>query len=162
MKSKRGEIGETIAWIFAFIIIIFIIGLFLSTTGLLAASKSIPVLSWILGTGKNTINLEQSGYQAIYPEDSNLLLSIPIETEGENILLRDIVFRDIDANSIKNSVSSFLATNKISSECYGLVYESSNSNIILAGSLSKSFIEEKGYGVSGSKGRLYAYAGGCE
>ena len=163
MKSKKGEIGETIAWIFAFIIILFVIGLFLGATGLLAKSKSVPVFSWLIGTGENEISIEKSGRTGLYMQDGMVLMSVPIKTGENSILLRDIVFVDnIDVSSVSSTINDFLSKHKLSAPCSGIVYEFSGKNFVLEGNLPDSFIREKAiYIVSGSKGKLFSYAGEC-
>ena len=54
-KSKKGEgtIGETITWMIAFVIIVFILLVYLAFVGVLSAKKYVP----LIGSGSNQINI---------------------------------------------------------------------------------------------------------
>lgn len=101
-KEKKGIIGETLTWVFATLAIFFIILLFISATGVLAAGKSIPIVSWVLGFGKNTISLEGAPSLSAQKDFLNLL-ALPVGTTNGVVSLRERFssFLSLDSGAIQ-------------------------------------------------------------
>ena len=90
IKSKKGQIGTTITWVGAFLIIFFIMMLFVGFASLLAMGKVVPVL----GSGRNEIKLESSSFSLKALESQRILtviLESTAEFKGDFVSVKDLV-----------------------------------------------------------------------
>lgn len=101
--SKKAQIGITLTWFVAFVIVFFVMLVFLALTALLAAEKSILSLGGILG-GKNNIESQKNSDNLASQRKLFFLLNSPLDdkTVKEEI----IEWKITDSEEIRNKVVS--------------------------------------------------------
>ncbi len=90
LENKKGQIGATITWFVAFLIIFFMLMLFMFFTSILAAGKVVPVF----GSGRNDIKLESSSFDLKVSEDVRVLETIlgsSVEYNRDLMSVKDLV-----------------------------------------------------------------------
>jgi len=88
---KRGQIGATLNWIVGFLVVFFVIILFLSITAIMVATKTIPVVSWALGS-KSSIQFENSSYIARdVQKDFIFFLNKDVNYNGNLVSVLDLI-----------------------------------------------------------------------
>ncbi|HUS50688.1 MAG TPA: hypothetical protein VMZ91_11015 [Candidatus Paceibacterota bacterium] len=87
--NKKAQIGATLTWIVAFLIIFFIMILFISTTIIISAKKT-SILSLSFSQKETTITSHITGDFAV---QRNLIsfLNKPIKFEGKDIFIKDLI-----------------------------------------------------------------------
>jgi len=95
MKTKA-QIGTTITWTVAFVIILFLMVVFILATTYLTKNKS-----------ENEINLEEGVENLDYQGKLIMFLNYPIEVEGEKMKVRDLIgLWDADEKKYKKVLES--------------------------------------------------------
>lgn len=124
MKNIRGQIGETITWIPAFLIIFFMIVLFISASVGLAKDK------FVVGKVKSFVGKIQEFVTKPYYEVDNygvdnrmrllVFLDSYTEKDKEKIQIRDLICLDFIENYdlIKKSLLEFMNSLEPKPECY--------------------------------------------
>ena len=129
IKSKRGDIGATITWVVAFLIIVFILLVYVVFVGVLAGKKNLP----LVGNGANQITIMES------QEDLELQRRIffLFDYEAENgKKVKDLIYlwvlsQDSEAkNQIKGQIGSaskvaFENDENEQNECYLILIDGS-------------------------------------
>ena len=104
MKFKRGQIGETLTWFTAFVIITFLIVLFLMLIGFLVESNKLS-----FGQGMNYISV--SGEGGSLAESKNLVSFLNSEIEGEKVY--DFIEKSVKKDIIYGEMISLESRPKI-------------------------------------------------
>jgi hypothetical protein len=88
--NKKAQIGDTLTWFMAFIIIFFIIILFITASIIISGQKEMP----ILGIGGNSISVSQNSLEDL-ELDRNLIkiLNTPVEFKGEKIKISELIIK---------------------------------------------------------------------
>ena len=90
--GKRAQLGATLTWIAAFIIILFVMALFLLLTASLIGEKKIPVISSISGSSKDKIELASSLSSSLnVQKDLHSFLDIDIDYKGSRVKASDLL-----------------------------------------------------------------------
>jgi hypothetical protein len=85
MKNKKSQISTALTWWGAFIIIFFIILLFISASIIVSARKAV-----------NSINFQEYGGSLKAQRSLIVLLNTPIEVQGENMKMKDLMLSSLD------------------------------------------------------------------
>lgn len=90
--NKRGQLGETLTWFAAFIIIFFIIIGFLSVTTVISAAKKVP----IVGAGSDKIVLSKNGVDMGTYDSFMSFLQTRFVQDGKSLRFEDAIYRIFD------------------------------------------------------------------
>ena len=112
MGDKKGQIGETMTWFVAFIVIIFIILLFIAASLIFASNNKILTSSANSEVLKNQIELSN-------------FLNKPVQVETEKMLVNDLIIKskENDKYSSKLSEEVDLFLKNLDSNCYVFILD---------------------------------------
>ncbi len=95
MINRKSQIGTTLSWFFAFIIIFFIMMLFISFSIILGGTKEIP----LIGKGKGEVSIEEFNPDVLESQRVlNSFLNSKLEINNKEKKLADWLF-DLNENS---------------------------------------------------------------
>ena len=123
MRGKRGDVGRTIVWTVAFIIIVFILAFYLVLSSSTAGTKMF--LNIFSDTGKYKIDLVE-GVGVGDLKSQEILQSI-LNTRIDNARIKDLIFEwDVNKNSlvgenIKSKLKEVLEN--VDDECYLIEFD---------------------------------------
>jgi len=80
-NKRKGQIGATLTWIAAFLVIFFVMLLFIGASVLIAATKGFATIEFF---GQNSLNMQR---------EAILFLNTPFVFENSNVKLRDELLR---------------------------------------------------------------------
>ena len=111
-NSKRSQVGITITWFVAFIIIFFILMIFVGIVATIAAQK---------GIGKNEISVVENGFNKVSGE-TNLItfLNSPVDFNGEKMNFKELIFRWDKDNGLKKEIEVKMEDYFKNKNCYAL------------------------------------------
>jgi len=116
-SSQKAQIGISLTWVVAFVLIFFILAIFLFFSGSLSIQKNISVAVGNFYTSSNT------AHQTFYTNvNSFLLLDEIVEFESTNLSLRQILEKYPKDYSRKDIFNFFQVFNKKSFEDTGFIY----------------------------------------
>lgn len=124
MMTKKAQIGTTITWMVAFIIIFFIMALFIILSGALSAKK-FSLLE------RNKISIKDEVKRASIEQDFEFFLNSLVEFNGEEIPIRHLIVEDLylkpeKFEKFKGLCSEFLESGKFSGNIWIRIYDSSD------------------------------------
>lgn len=165
LKDKNGQVGITITWFVAFIVIFFILLLFVGIVATIAVQK---------GVGKNEISLVEGGFNKI-EQERNLItfLNSFVIVDGKNEDMKYLIFNK-KIEELKSELKRFVDGIEPKPACYILRSGDGSLEIKelfgLGGrrnnrSFVDSFLREKGIEIyifdNGKKIKLEFYIGEC-
>lgn len=107
-KNNKAQIGTTLTWFAAFLIIFLIMLLFFAITAVLVAKKNISLASWFSGDKKNLIEFEK-GFGNLEIQGNMInLLKTSVKFNQKEIFLYDLIYssdlNDKEASKVFNEV----------------------------------------------------------
>lgn len=106
--NNKAQVGTTLTWFAAFLIIFFIMFLFFSITAVLIAKKNISLVSWFSGDKKNLIEFEKGFGNLKIQENIINLLKTSVSFNEKEMSLYDLIYssdlNDKEASSVFNEV----------------------------------------------------------
>jgi len=114
--GKKAQLGATLTWFVAFIVIFFIMFLFTGATALLAVQKNVPIISWFTGAGENKISV--GAYSTEIEMQRNLIFFLNMPTEADNkIQIRDLILESKNTE-LEKEVNNLIDKLEPKPECY--------------------------------------------
>jgi len=109
-NRKRSQVGITITWFVAFIVIFTILLIFVGIVATIASQK---------GVGKNEISSIESGFNKINRQRELVsFLNYPVEFKNEKMNFEELISRWNKDNSLKNEVEEKISEYFSGKNCY--------------------------------------------
>lgn len=115
--GKKAQLGATLTWFVAFIVIFFIMFLFTGATALLASQKNIPIISWFIGAGESKISVDAaSSIEMRMQRDLVLFLNMPAESDNK-AQIKDLIIESKNTE-LEKEFNNFIDKLEPKPECY--------------------------------------------